>query len=155
MLTAITTNRTTSSLKIQRTVNASVERVYKAWTDPAQLQKWFGCEYATHIEVNQNLVVGGEYVIKMTTDPDGIVVTVNGEYKEIVPNKKLVYTWNSDSAEFPASDTLITVEFIAKATGTEIVLEHKNFALEKSVEGHSFGWTAAFEKITALVEKSA
>ncbi len=154
MLTAITTNKTASSLKIQRTVSASVERVYKAWTDPAQMRKWFGCEYVTDIKVTQNLVVGGEYQVQMTTDPDGLVITVHGVYKEVILNKKLVYTWNSDSAEYPAADTLITVEFIERGKGTEIVLEHKNFALEKSVEGHSLGWTAAFNKITELVEEA-
>ncbi len=152
MLTAITTNKTASSLKLQRTVSASVERVYKAWTEPEQMRKWFGCEYVTDIQVSQNLTVGGQYKVQMTTDPDGVVVTVHGVYKEVVPNKKLVYTWNSDSAEYPASDTLISVEFIERGKGTEIVLEHTNFALEKSVEGHSLGWTASFNKITELVE---
>lgn len=152
MLTAITTNKTANSLKIQRTVNAPVQRVYKAWTDPTQMQKWFGCEYVTDISVSQNLAVGGNYKICMTTAPDGVVVTVHGAYKEVVPNRKLVYTWNSDSTEYPASDTLISVEFISRGSATEIVLEHINFALEKSVEGHAIGWTAAFTKITDLVE---
>jgi len=154
MLTAITTNRTATSLKIQRTVSASAERVYKAWTDPEQLRKWFGCEYVTDIKVTQNLRLGGEYQVQMTTAPDGAVITIHGIYKEIVPNKKLIYTWNSDSAEYPAVDTLITVEFIERAKGTEIVLEHTNFALEKSVEGHSIGWTASFSKMIDLVEKA-
>lgn len=154
MLTAITTNKTASSLKIQRTISASVERVYKAWTDPRQMGKWFGCAYVTDIKVTQNLLVGGEYQVQMTTDPDGVVVTVHGVYKEVIPNKKLVYTWNSDSIEYPAADTLITVEFIERGKGTEIVLEHKNFALENSVEGHSIGWTAAFNKITELLEEA-
>jgi uncharacterized protein YndB with AHSA1/START domain len=155
MLTAITTNKTASSLKMQRVVSASVERVYQAWTDPAKIGKWFGCEYVTDIKVIQDLTVGGAYQVLMTIGPDGVVITVHGVYREIVPNKKLVYTWNSDSAEYPASDTLVSVEFISKGEGTEIVLEHTNFALEKSIEGHSIGWTAAFNKITQLVEEPA
>ena len=154
MLTAITTNKTASSLKIQRTVSASVERVYKAWTDPEQMRRWFGCEYVTDIKVVQDLRAGGRYQVQMTTDPDGVVITVHGVYKEVDPNKKLVYTWNSDSAEYPAVDTLISVQFIERGKGTEIVLEHTNFALEKSVDGHSLGWTASFNKITALVEEA-
>lgn len=152
MLTAITTNKTATSLKIERTVNAPVERVYRAWTDPAQMKKWFGCEYVTHISIEQDLTIGGQYKICMTTDPDGDVVTVHGSFREIDPNKKLVYTWSSDSSEYPASDTLISVEFISRGSATEIVLEHINFALEKSVEGHAIGWTAAFNKITTLVQ---
>ncbi|CAN5245257.1 SRPBCC domain-containing protein [soil metagenome] len=152
MLTAITTNKTASSLKIQRTVSASVERVYKAWTDPEQMRRWFGCQYVTGIKVVQNLSVGGQYQVQMTTDPDGVVITVHGVYQEVIPNAKLVYTWNSDSVEYPAADTMICVQFIARGQGTEIVLEHTNFALEKSVEGHSLGWTASFNKITEFVQ---
>lgn len=54
MLTSITTNKT-SSLRVERMLSASVERVYKAWTDPAQIKKWFGCEYVTDIELTQDL----------------------------------------------------------------------------------------------------
>lgn len=154
MLTAITTNKTASSLKLQRVFRAPVERVYKAWTDPAQIRKWFGCEYVTNVHVMQDLTVGGSYQVLMTIDPDGLVITVHGEYKEIVPNKKLVYTWNSDSPEYPAADTLICVEFISRADGTEIILEHTNFALEKSVDGHAIGWTASISKVSELVEQS-
>lgn len=152
MLTAITTNRTASAVKLQRVVGASAERVYRAWTDPEQIKKWFGCEYVTNIEVSQDLVVGGAYEVRMTTSTDDGVITINGEYREIVPNKKLVYTWNSDSPEYPARDTLVSVQFNQRDNGTEIVVEHTNFALEKSVEGHSIGWTASFNKISEMLE---
>ncbi|HEY9730809.1 MAG TPA: SRPBCC domain-containing protein [Drouetiella sp.] len=155
MLTAITTNKTASSLKLQRIVNAPVERVYRAWTDPAKIRQWFGCEYVIDVKVEQDLTVGGAFQIQMTTGPDNVVITVHGVYREIVPNKKLVYSWNSDSSEYPASDTLVSVEFNSKGEGTEIVLSHTNFALEKSVDGHALGWTAAINRITELAEMAA
>lgn len=90
----------------------------------------------------------------MTTDPDNRIITIHGVFREIQPNKKLVYTWNSDSTDHPAKDTLVTVEFIAHGTSTEIVLEHTNFALESSAQGHSVGWSSSFNNIAELVAAS-
>jgi uncharacterized protein YndB with AHSA1/START domain len=150
MLTLISTNKT-HALKIQRTLNASVERVYKAWTNPDEICKWFGCADITDCQVEQDLTVGGLYQIKMTIAPDGHVITIDGEFQEIVPNRKLVYTWNSDSEEFPAHNTLVSIEFIEQGNATDMILNHTNFSTEKAAEGHSVGWSAAIEKIIQLV----
>jgi uncharacterized protein YndB with AHSA1/START domain len=104
----------------------------------------------SNIQISQDLSVGGQYRVEMTTNPDGVVITIDGIFQQIIPNKKLVYTWNSDSAEYPAADTLVTVEFIERGNATEIILEHTNFAIEKSAEGHAVGWTASFNKIAEI-----
>jgi uncharacterized protein YndB with AHSA1/START domain len=153
MLTLISTNKT-HALKIQRTLDASVERVYKAWTNPDEICKWFGCQDMSNCQVKQDLTVGGLYQFKMTIASDGVVITIDGVFQEIVPNKKLVYTWNSDSVEFPARDSVVSIEFIERGNKTEMILNHTNFAIEKSAEGHSVGWTVAIDKILQLIEQA-
>jgi uncharacterized protein YndB with AHSA1/START domain len=150
MLTSISTNNS-HSLKIQKTFNATIDKVYKAWTEPAKISKWFGRGMVSNIQVTQDLSVGGRYRFEMTTGPDGAVTTIDGIFQQIIPNKKLVYTWNSDSAMYPAADTLVTVEFIDRGNATDIVLEHTNFAFEKFVEGHAVGWTAGFDKLSEFL----
>lgn len=150
MLTLVTTNKT-SAVKIQRTMSAPLERVWKAWTDPNLIVKWFGCEECVGCDVSQDFTVGGAFQVLMHLD-NGATMRVHGVFKEIVPMERLCYTWNSDAPEFPADDTLVTVEFRAVGDKTELSINHTNFALEKSAQGHSIGWAYGVNKFADLVE---
>lgn len=139
-----------NTLEITRTINAPVEKVFRAWTEPEQLGKWFGCDQVHGATVLQDLRVGGQYRIDAACS-DGNAALVTGTFKEIVPNQKLVYTWTNSSTEFPARDTLVTVEFFAKGSSTEIHLVHSNFALDRSAEGHTNGWQQCLDKLAQFV----
>jgi uncharacterized protein YndB with AHSA1/START domain len=143
------TKTDTSTLEMHKTVKASIERVYKAWTEPEQMTKWFGCTGTTQVLVSQDLRVGGEYRISCQ-GCEGELVAMYGVFQEIKPNQKLVYTWNNTSQEYPAKDTVVSIEFIPRGDETEIVLKHAKFAMPVSVEGHTMGWTTALEKFAAL-----
>jgi uncharacterized protein YndB with AHSA1/START domain len=145
----MTTKTDTSMLKISRTVKAPVDRVFKAWTEPTQMSKWFGCGGTNGVQIVQDLRVGGEYSVTAHLD-DGKIITMSGKYLEIVPERKLVYTWNSSSEEYPAKDTLVTVEFVANGDTTEIILEHSKFDRPVSVQGHTIGWGDALDKFAGL-----
>lgn len=139
----------TSILEIQRTIKAPVAKVFKAWTEPDQMNKWFGCNTADSVRISQDFKVGGEYRIDVHCT-DGRTVTASGSFLEIVPNRKLVYSWNNTSLEHPATDTLVSVEFIDKGDTTEISLTHSKFDRPVSVQGHSMGWGAALDKLEAF-----
>jgi len=113
------------------------------------MKKWFGCGKTATVVIAQDFKVGGDFRIEMHCT-DGEVAVVNGTYKEIVENKKVVYTWTNNSQEFPASDTLVTVEFVSRGEETELVLKHEKFAKTIAVEGHTMGWGAALDKFEAL-----
>jgi len=91
-----------SSLLISRTYPASVERVFKAWTDANQLGQWFAPtdDYTTKASVD--LQVGHEYRIAIT-HKGGNVHTILGTYRLIDPPRKLVYTWRWEGG--PMADT--------------------------------------------------
>jgi uncharacterized protein YndB with AHSA1/START domain len=144
------TNTKTNTLELRRTIKAPVEKVYRAWTEPEQLSQWFGCDQISGARVTQELKVGGQYRIEANC-ADGSPGFVHGTFKEIIPNQKLVYSWTNGSREFPASDTLVSIEFIARGNETEIHLVHSNFALDKSVEGHTMGWQQSLEKLARFV----
>lgn len=145
-----TTQTQPTTLELKRTLKAPVALVYAAWTQPEQMVKWFGCNQVTNVIINQDFRVGGTYKIDMPLCENGKTVTMSGTFKEIVPNKKLVYTWSNSSTEFPADDTLVTVEFAAIGDTTELTLKHTNFKTEHSAQGHTQGWTDALEKFAAL-----
>jgi uncharacterized protein YndB with AHSA1/START domain len=145
----MTTKTDTSMLKMERTLKAPVEKVFKAWTEPEQMIKWFGCAGNCGVNVTQDLRVGGDFSITMQIE-NGKSVTASGKFIEIDRNRKLVYSWNNNSEEYPAKDTLVTVEFIDKGNTTELVLEHSKFDKPVIVQGHTMGWGAALDKFEAI-----
>lgn len=144
------TNTKTNTLEIRRTIKAPIEKVYRAWTEPEQISQWFGCDKVNKAVVSQELKVGGEYRIDANCR-DGSPGCVYGTFREIIPNQKLVYTWTNASVEYPANDTIVSIEFISRGNETEIHLVHSNFALEKSAEGHTFGWNECLDKLAQFV----
>jgi uncharacterized protein YndB with AHSA1/START domain len=148
-----TTKIQETTLEITKTLKAPVEKVYKTWTEAEHMTKWFGCGKTARVNVTQDLRVGGNFRVEMHCT-DGEVAIVHGTYKEIVENKKLVYTWTNNSEEFPAADTLVTVEFISKGNETELMLKHENFTKPVSAQGHSMGWGASLEKFGSLFESA-
>jgi uncharacterized protein YndB with AHSA1/START domain len=84
-----------NALVITREFDAPRERVWKAWTDPEMLKRWWGPEMFTAPSIKVDLRVGGKYVFAMR-GPEGTewdkVMYSAGIYKEIIPNEKLVST---------------------------------------------------------------
>lgn len=86
---------------IERIFDAPREMVWKAWTDPEIVKKWWGPEGFTAPSTKVDLRVGGKYIYAMR-GPEGSewdrIMYSSGIYKEIVPNEKLVVTdYFSDS----------------------------------------------------------
>jgi uncharacterized protein YndB with AHSA1/START domain len=132
------------TVSVRKTVKAPVEKAFKAWTEANQMVKWFGCGRVANVQVSQDFRVGGDY--RITGDEkSGGAFAIYGTYEEIVQNKKVVYTWNNESVEFPARDTVVSVEFIARGDSTEILVEHTKFASENAKQGHNAGWTQSLE----------
>jgi uncharacterized protein YndB with AHSA1/START domain len=86
---------------IQETFNASPEKVFSAWTDPEKLMKWYapdGCTiHFKHIDVK----TGGKFHSCISNPEFGDCWCI-GEYKEVVPNSKIVLTMiNADENGHP------------------------------------------------------
>ena len=72
-----------------------------------------------------------------------------GEYREITPPERLVYThcWLTDD---PPVETLITVEFLEEGEGTRVVMVHEGFLSDAARKGHEEGWTSCFDRLERL-----
>jgi uncharacterized protein YndB with AHSA1/START domain len=132
-----------SSLLISRTYPASVERVFKAWTDANQLGQWFAPtdDYTTRASVD--LQVGHEYRIAIT-HKGGNVHTILGTYRLIDPPRKLVYTWRWENG--PA-DTLVTVDFTPEGEATKVTITHEQFANIEDRDKHNEGWNGCLNRL--------
>src|SRR4029453_5781237 len=118
------------SLQIKRFIRASRDRVYAAWTDPAQLKKWFGPENIKTHNLIADARVGGQFHWDLT-DQEGKEITISGGYRELEPGKKIVFTWQwEDDEDWKSHSSIVTVEFFDREGGTELRLTHETFPHE-------------------------
>lgn len=142
-----------TTLHLTRTFAAPREKVFRAWTDPEALKKWWGPEgYATPI-AQVDLRVGGGYRLGMRKLPDGDLFYLAGTFREVRPPERLVYTWTWEGeAEF--GETLVTVEFRARGSSTEIILTHQLFPSEKARQDHEKGWSSCLDRLAGALSAS-
>jgi len=134
------------SLTLKRRLKAPPAKVYAAWTDAAQLARWFGPAKVTVVRAEADARVGGRYRIVMRTD-DGEEHNVGGVYREVVPNQKLVFSWAWRST--PERESLVTVGLKADGDGTWLTLTHEQFFDDEARQRHEHGWTGTFDKLEA------
>ncbi|MGH7408469.1 MAG: SRPBCC family protein, partial [Candidatus Methylomirabilales bacterium] len=119
-----------ATLRLTRTLAAPRERVFRAWTEPSELKRWWGPDgYATP-SAEEDLRVGGKYRLGMRKLPDGGVFYLAGTFREVRPPERLVYTWVWEGSP-ELGETLVTVEFRTRGKATEIRLTHELFPTAK------------------------
>lgn len=126
-----------TALEMVREFNASVDAVYRAWTEVSEMKQWMAPEGISVARLEADVRVGGKYLIEMAT-PNGPATAI-GEYREVSPGKSLSYTWRwQEQEEMP--DSLVEVSFAASNAGTEVTLRHTGFVNEEATKGHTDGW---------------
>ncbi len=126
-------------LVVRRRLPFPREQVFAAWLDRTSLAQWMygkrsagGTPRAT-VEVDPR--VGGKFRIVMHMERD---YEHRGEYLAIEPPALLSFTWISQATDL--LPTLVTVEFLERGAGTELVLTHQRLP-QAQVENHREGWT--------------
>jgi uncharacterized protein YndB with AHSA1/START domain len=150
-------------LLVTRVFDAPRAQVWKAFTDPAQLQRWWGPEHFTCPGARVDLRVGGRYLLGMR-GPDGNEFWGTGEYREIVVNQKLVYTDNFSDAQgnvvSPSSlglpgdwsaDQLVTVTFAELGKGKTLLTVHQEHLPDEWKDMTVSGWSTSFDKLAKVL----
>ena len=134
-------------LTLHRTIDAPVETVYAAWTDPELLRRWLAPGNATVARAVAEVAVGGTFLIEMRAT-DGEKWLTRGLYREVVPNRRLVHTWCWEGSDV---ESLVTVELEPASAGTtRLTLTHSRFAEAEARDEHERGWTGCLVKLEAL-----
>jgi uncharacterized protein YndB with AHSA1/START domain len=139
------------SLTLKKRIKAPPARVYQAWTDPAQIVRWWGPGNCDYLATEIDLRVGGRFRIAFRTDIDGRseeTHEVGGLYRDIVPGQRLVFSWNWVST--PERVSQVTVTLKPDGDGTLLTLFHEQLFDELSKTRHTRGWTASLDKLEAL-----
>ena len=147
-------------LELTRVIRASRAKVYEAWTRPEILKKWHAPGEMNFVSAKLDLREGGAYEVLtqgvicttegMTEEERKRQVTVRGEYRKVVPNELLQFTWYGNRD--PSEVSLVTVSLRDVEGGTEIKLRHEQFASEASRDRHQHGWSDLLPKLAKVVE---
>ena len=142
-----------TSLEIVRFINVPADRVYEAWTDPAQLRQWFGPENVRTRNITADVRVGGKYRWDLTS-PEGEEMSAFGEYKELVPGKRIVFTWRWDDDEAWENRTsVVTIKLFERPGGTELRFTHEQLPSEESRDRHNDGWNSLLDRLEQFFSK--
>jgi uncharacterized protein YndB with AHSA1/START domain len=138
-------------------LDAPVERVWRAWTAPAELQKWWGPRGVTNPTCEWEARPGGKINVVMLAGEElgplkGQEWPMTGQFKEVVPHQKLVYTSNPVMAGKPIMESLCTVTFEAQGDQTkltlQVVITEATPEAEGPLAGMAMGWNQSLDKLT-------
>lgn len=141
---------------LTRTFDAPPETVFRAWTDPELLARWWGPAMFTNPVCRIDARPGGDLLVHMRS-PDGIVYPMTGTLHEVVEAERLVFTAHAieDEQGEPLLETHNTVTFAPSGDGTELTVEVRvvRSAPEaaQALEGLGAGWTQSFGKLEELL----
>ena len=131
-------------VQLTRTLPAPRERVFRAWTDPAEIQGWLVPEGTRMLEARADVRVGGDFRFSYRA-ADGQAVYIVGTYVEVEPPERLAFTWLFEGIDF--AETLVTVELRQAGDGTELKLTHERLATRGWGEFHLAGWTSVLDRL--------
>ncbi len=151
-------------LVITRIFNAPVELVWRAWTEPEHIVRWWGPQYFTSPSAKVDLRVGGKYVFAMQAPKewDGRETFSAGVYTKIVPLERLEFTQGlSDKdgnpiapeeigmpADFP-DEIATTVTFKALGNRTEVTVTEYGWTAGQMADFSELGMKQSLDKLEA------
>jgi uncharacterized protein YndB with AHSA1/START domain len=132
-----------NELTIDKRCNATIERVFAAWTEPDLMARWFAPGTMSVAEAVADVRVGGAWRVVMQ-EPSGQRRTVGGHYREVSPHSRLRFSWRWEGSEH-TSEVEITLR--ADGTGTELQLTHRELESATSRDQHGQGWQGCLAKL--------
>ena len=152
------------AVRIERTFDAPVDLIWQMWTDPEHFAAWYGPAGATMPVAEMDVRVGGTRLVCMeVTTPNGpMQMWFTGEYREVVENKRLVYTesMSNESGDIIApsdmgmpsghpTTTEVRVELEVLGGRTKMVMTHIGIPADSP---GAVGWAMAIDKLAAHID---
>jgi uncharacterized protein YndB with AHSA1/START domain len=131
------------SVRLERTFEADIDRVFRAFTDPADLVRWWGPMNVRTSIAEIDLRVGGE--CRWVMHPEGQVAVLYGRIVELDPPQLLVMTNRWDGQD---QESLVTLRLSSVPTGTHLELIHQRLPAGADPRQYQQGWDAALASLT-------
>jgi uncharacterized protein YndB with AHSA1/START domain len=142
-------------LLITRMFDAPAAMLFALWSKPEHVKHWMGPSNFICPEAEIDFRVGGAYRV-LIKSPEHGDNWFGGVYREIVPNKRLVFTftWDNDGPS-AGIETIVTITFEEKGGKTLQTFHQRPFLNAERRDGHVRGWTSTFDKLAAYAGKLA
>ena len=142
-------------LVVTRVIDAPRRLVFKAWTQPEHVARWWGPKGFTTIHCDMDIRVGGRYRCAMRS-PNGTDYWKVGVYREIVEPERIVFTFAWEDADgHPGHELLTTVTFAEDGTKTRLTLTQSVFETAERRDDHGAGWTSCLERFAEYIHAIA
>lgn len=143
--------KTVNTVHLHRVFTAKPEKVYRAFLDPDAMAKWLSPNGFTAKVHHIDAKVGGTYKASFTNFTTGATISFGGEYRELIPNERLVYTDNFDDPNLPG-EILVRVELKKVSVGTEVTIVQSGLPDVVPLEACYLGWQESLRNLARLVE---
>lgn len=140
-------------LESERLLPASPPVVFAAFTDPAELVRWWGPAGFTVPSLRFEARVGARYRIEMQP-PDGDPFYLAGEIREVEPPARLAFTFAWEDPDPDDVETLVRLSFGERDDSTSVTLRQGPFKTEARRLLHREGWSDSFDKLAELLATS-
>jgi uncharacterized protein YndB with AHSA1/START domain len=139
-----------AALIVRRTIHASPERIFDAWTQPAHLTQWWGPKSVQCVAAEVDLSVGGRYRIA-NQFPDGKILWISGEFEAIDRPRRLAYTWRVGGEEGAAERVIVSFE--ARGEDTEVMVRHERIPTPTLRDMHEQGWFGCLDGLAQYLRR--
>ena len=156
-LLVVVSTKTSTTMVVEHSFDASPERVWKHWTEPESMKRWWSPKHYTATVIENDPRVDGKFLFSMKA-PDGKMHWNTGRYIEVVPYHKMVSLMSFSDERgkvIPASqlgmpgtwadEIKVTVEFHEMGGRTKIVVKEEGIPTIMYVFA-KMGWNQQFEK---------
>lgn len=155
--TASQTKDSGLELVLTRTIDATPDKVFRAWTDPTLIVQWFAPQPWSTARAETDVRVGGSSLVVMKS-PEGVEFPCHGVYLEVVKNERLVFTDAYTSAWVPSGKpfmtAILTFEDLGGRTKYTATVRHWTVEDREAHEKMGFheGWGQCADQLNALVQ---
>jgi uncharacterized protein YndB with AHSA1/START domain len=140
-------------LVVSRIIDAPRRLVFKAWTEPEHVARWWGPQGYTTTHCKMDIRPGGAFRICMRS-PDGADRWKQGVFREIVAPERIVFTFAwADADGNPGHELLTTVTFAEHGGKTKLTLRQAVFETTEGCESHRIGWTSCLERFAEYLSQ--
>lgn len=127
---------------IVRRIKASPAKIWAAITEPDQMVQWWGIDAGPTLSAEADARPGGRFAVTFRM-LDGAEISIGGAYQEVVPERKLVFSW-----EWPGGrESRVIFTLTPIDGGTELTLVHEQLPDEDARVSHARGWNALLDKL--------
>lgn len=140
------------ALEISRLFDAPPSLVFKLWTTPEHLARWWGPRNFSSTTEIFEFREGGRYR-HLIHGPDGQTYAMSGIFQEIIEPKRIAFTFSWDEGDFlDLVETLVSVSIAAEGDRTRLIFRQEPFADIETRDSHIEGWSECLDKLGVYLE---